>query len=80
MVDILKHVGEADWYREILNMSVNTPASWSAHALRTRLGMPSGPAALRGLTCLNVFLTSATEDEIHIYKAETITKEKCLEM
>jgi hypothetical protein len=42
-----------------LNISVNTPASWSAHALRARLGMPSGPAALRGLTRLNVFLTSA---------------------
>ena len=40
-------------------MSVNTPASWSAHALRARLGMPSGPAALRGLTRLNVLLTSA---------------------
>ena len=40
-------------------MSVNTPANWSAHALRTRLGMSSGPAALRGLTRLNVLLTSA---------------------
>ena len=48
MVDILKQVGTADWDRGILNMSVNTPASWSADALRTWLGMP--PAALRGLT------------------------------
>ena len=44
-------------------MSVNTPATWSAHALRARLGMPSGPAALRGLTRLNVFLTSAAVNE-----------------
>ena len=27
------------------------------------LGMPSGPAALRGLTHLNILLTSATEKE-----------------
>jgi hypothetical protein len=46
MVAILKHVGTADWDRERLNMSVNTPASWSAHALRARLGMLSGTAAL----------------------------------
>ena len=44
-------------------MSVNTPASWSAHALRSQLGMPSGPAALRGLTRLNVLLLSVTEKE-----------------
>ena len=64
MVAILKHVGTADWDRERLNMSVNTPASCSSHTLRRWLGMPSGPAALQGLTRLNVLLTSATEKEI----------------
>ena len=44
-------------------MSINTPASWTVHALRTRLGTPSGPAALRGLTRLNVLLTLAMENE-----------------
>ena len=44
-------------------MSINTPASWSVHALRTRLGMPSGSAALRGLTHLNVSLTLAVVKE-----------------
>ena len=44
-------------------MPVNTPASWSAHVLRMWLGVPSGPAALRGLTHLNVLLTAATEKE-----------------
>ena len=44
-------------------MSVNTPASWSEHGLRTWLGLPSGLAALQGLTRLNVLLTSATENE-----------------
>jgi hypothetical protein len=43
-------------------MSVNTPSSWSMHALRKRLGMLSRPTALRGLTYLNDLLTSATED------------------
>jgi hypothetical protein len=63
VVAILKHVGTADWDMERLNMSVNTPVSWSVHALRTQLGMPSEPAALQGLTLLNVLLTSATEKE-----------------
>jgi hypothetical protein len=63
MVAILKHVGTEDWDRNLLNMSVKTPASWSAHALRTWLGMSSGPAALRGLTHLNVLLILATEKE-----------------
>ena len=61
MVVILKQVGTADWDRERLNLAVNTPTSWSEHGLRTRLGMPSGLAALRGLTRLNALLTSATE-------------------
>ena len=60
---MLKQVGTADLDRERLNMSVNTPASWSAHALRMRVGMLSGPAALRGLTRLNVYLMSASEKE-----------------
>ena len=44
-------------------MSVNISASWSVHALRKRLGMPSGPAALRGLTRLNGLLTMAAVKE-----------------
>ena len=46
IVDILQQVGTTVWNRERLNMSVNTPASWSAHALRTQIGMPSGTGSL----------------------------------
>ena len=59
----MKHVGTADWDRERWNIYVNIPASWSEHARRTRLGMLSGLAALRGLTRLNVLLTLDTEKE-----------------
>jgi hypothetical protein len=42
-------------------MSVNTPASGSAHDLRTRLGMPSGPEALQELRHVIVFMRSVPE-------------------
>ena len=46
MVVCLKHVGITDSDTERLKMSVKTLASWSAHDCSTRLGNPSGPAAL----------------------------------
>ena len=74
MVAILNHVGTADWDIERLNMPINTPASWSAHALRARLGMPSGPAALRELTRLNVLLTStAVKESPHVFVAGRVS-------
>ena len=55
-------------------MSVNIPASWSAHALRTLLGMPSGPAALQGLTRLNVLLTlAAVKESPHVSVAGRVS-------
>ncbi len=44
-------------------MSVKPPASWKAHALSTRPGMPSGAMALRMFTHLKDRVTSATESE-----------------
>ncbi len=44
-------------------MSVKTPASWKAHYLSTRPGMPSGPMALRMFTRLKDRFTSVTERE-----------------
>ncbi len=59
MVDFLKH--EADRERERLKMSVKTPATWNAHALSTRPGMPFGPTALRMFIRLKDWVTSTTE-------------------
>ncbi|KAK3547752.1 hypothetical protein QTP86_028811 [Hemibagrus guttatus] len=59
MVVIFRHVGTTALLREMLKMSVKTPASCSAHSLSTLPGMLSGPAAFRGLTLHRVFLKSA---------------------
>ncbi len=57
----LKHAGTTDRERDRLKISVKTPASWKAHALSTRPGIPSGPMALRMFTRLKDRITSATE-------------------
>ncbi len=44
-------------------MSVKILASWKAHALSTRPGIPSGPIAFRMFTRLKDRVTSATERE-----------------
>jgi len=59
MVVFLKQVGTTDWYREKLNIEVNTSAIWSAHSLRTRPGMPPGPGNFCGFILLRALLTSS---------------------
>ncbi len=55
----LRHVGTTAWLSEVLKISVRTSVSCAAQSLRTRPGMLSGPAALRGLILDRVFLSSA---------------------
>ncbi len=59
----MKNEGTTDRVRERMKISVKTPASWNAHALSTRPGMPSGPTALRMFTRLKDQVTSTTERE-----------------
>jgi hypothetical protein len=72
-VAILKYVGTADWDRERLNMPVNTPASWSAHALSTRLGMLSGPAALRGLSMTLCYPQNGPKKVLRLSGSKTVS-------
>lgn len=52
--------GMMDWESEVLKMLVKTPASWSAHSLRTLPVTPSGPAAFLGFTACRTALTSCS--------------------
>ncbi len=73
MVDFLKHEGTTDRERDRLKISVKTPASWKAHALSTRPGIPSGPTALRMFTRLKDRVTSATERVIGLTSSAAAT-------
>ncbi len=55
MTDFLNEVGTTEVARDSLKMEVNKPASWSAHDLRTRPVIPSGP---RLSWCLLLLLSS----------------------
>ena len=48
MIVAFRHVGTVACVRERLKILVRIPASWSAHALITAPGIPSGSAAFLG--------------------------------
>ncbi len=64
MTDFLNEVGITEVARDSLKMEVNKPASWSAHDLRTRPVIPSGPAAFLMFTLLNSLRTSSSDTVI----------------
>ncbi len=52
-------------FSDKLKMSVKTGASWSAHALSTFPGTPSGPVAFLGFTARSTrFTSSATTSRV----------------
>ncbi len=59
IVDVFRQVGTVHFNREGLNILVNTSPSSAAQSLRTRPGIPSGPAAFRVLILSKVLITSA---------------------
>lgn len=59
IVAVFRQVGTDASDSEVLKMSINTSNNWCAQSLRTRHGVLSWPAALRGLIPCRVFLMSA---------------------
>ncbi len=75
MVDFLKHEETTDREGERLKTSVKTPASWNAHVLSKRPGMPSGPTALRIFTRLKDRVTSVMEMESALTSSAALPSE-----
>ena len=65
-------MGTADWYRERLNIEVNTSASWSAHPL-TLLGILSGPGDFCEFTLLRAILMSVVRDRVASSSSASLT-------
>ncbi len=63
-MDLLKEVGTTEVARDSLKIEVNKPASWSAHDLRTRPVIPSGPAAFLMFTPFSALRTSSGDHMI----------------